>query len=408
MDYKKQALYNTAGNLIYMACLWVLSVLTVRLSGFEDAGVFSIAMSVGNIFYFIAMYGMRSFQASDAIRQFSGRVYIITRVVTVGIGILLCVVYLFFCDYEGYTVTAILLYLIFKCLEAGSDVLFGELQKVGHLEVCGISMSAKGIVSVIVFCAVMYFTKNLNYALAGITIVALITLFLYDTPSYTKFCKEDKNAPSQSVKALLLIGFPMLLTTVFPIMVTAIPRLQLENQLGNEMLGIYSSISTPTVLLTTIIPNMLCPFMTYYGECYQKGENKKLYKMLWLSILYSALLGLAACICAFFLGDFVLGLLFGKDVLPYMYIFIPLIIATTVYAFSMCGNSVLITIRHPFWLTSFAAAALVVCLVISEPLVKAYGMMGAVYAFGIPYGVQFMLQLIYMTYILLKKNKGEQ
>jgi len=33
MDYKKQALYNTVGNLVYMAALWLISVLTVHLSG---------------------------------------------------------------------------------------------------------------------------------------------------------------------------------------------------------------------------------------------------------------------------------------------------------------------------------------------------------------------------------------
>lgn len=408
MDYKKQALYNTVGNVVYMGCLWILSVVTVRCSGFEDAGVFSLAMSIGNIFFFIAMYGIRSFQASDTIHEYSGLVYYKTRIITIIISLLLCVAYLAFTGYDFYTQAAILLYLVFKCVEAASDVVFGELQRVGHLEVCGISMSLKGFLSVIVFTLLLIASHNLNIALTGIIGLTILFLMLYEWKAYLKYRDPMEKKNAGNVRALLIAGFPMLLTTLFPIIVTAVPRLMLEAQMGKEILGIYSSISTPTVLITTIVPNMLCPIMTYYGECYQEKKYLKILKMLWISILGTVLLGVMACIMAYFLGDLVLGLVFGTQVLPYMYIFIPMIIATTVYACSMCGNSVLITIRYPKWLTSFAGAALLVSLLITGPLVKRGGahqaLMGTVWAFGIPFLLQFVLQILFVTKVLLEKE----
>ena len=399
MDYKKQALYNTVGNLVYMVALWLVSVLTVRLSGFDDAGVFSIAMSVGNIFYFIGMYGMRSFQASDTLYQYGPADYFAVRWITIGIAMVALAGYLLIAGYTVYISMAIALYTFFKCAEAASDVCFGELQRVGHLEVCGISMSAKGIICVPVYCVVLWLSKNINLALTGMIVVSGIFL-VYDLCAYRKWRHPEKSKKPQAVRALLKAGFPMLLTTVFPIIVTAMPRLALERYWGTEALGIYSSISTPTVLITTLVPNILTPFMTYYGLCYHEKRFRKLLQMLGVSLVCTAALGAVACLCAWLLGDFVMGLIFGAEILAHLYLFIPLILATTIYAFSMCANSVLISIRRPVWLTVFAGAALVVSLACSYPLVQSMGQMGAVWAFALPFGVQSAMQLIYLVYQL--------
>lgn len=402
MDYKKQAIYNTIGNVVYMACLWLISILVVRISGFYDAGIFSLAMTIGNIFYFIAMYGIRSFQASDVTDEYSGKVYFKARIITVIASLVICCVYLCLTKCNFYSFLAVLIYTLFRGIEALSDVAFGELQKVGHLEVAGISMSVKGIICIVVFSFVLVLSRNLNYALLSIVFVAIVFFIFYDYRKCKKYCNLMKQNSNGNVKKLLFTGFPMLLTTVFPIIVTAIPRLTLENFYGTEMLGIYSSITMPTVLLTTIIPNMLCPFMTYYGICFQKKQKKKLFILMWGSIFCSALLGLIASVLAYFLGDVIMGIIFGEKILPYMYVFIPLIIATTIYAFSMCGNSVLVTIRQPAWLTSFAASALLISIVITPWLVQNFFMLGAVWAFGIPFAVQFLLQVIFVGYKLLK------
>lgn len=401
MNYKKQAFYNTAGNLVYMCSLWLISsVLTVRISGFEAAGIFSLAMSVGNIFYYIAVYGMRSFQASDATYQYSPKDYIVVRGITIAVAAVFLGVYLVTTDYSSYFRTAIVLYTLYKFLEAYSDVFFGELQRVGHLEICGVSMSLKGFFSVAVFSMVLTWSDNLNYALLAMVMIAALFLVAYDWRGYKKYRNMQITQSCTSISGLLRAGFSMLLTTVFPIVVTAIPRIALEDCYGTEILGIYSSIATPTVLITTLVPNILAPFMTLFGMCYHRKEYSKLFRMLLVALGLTALLGGVACVCAYFLGDGVMSLLFGQEILPYMYLFIPLIVATTVYALSMAANSVLISIRQPIWLTLCAAMALVVSLVFSRRLVQSAGIMGTVWAFGVPFFVQFVFQIGYLVFKL--------
>lgn len=397
MDYKKQAFYNTVGNLVYMISLWLISsVLTVRISGFEAAGIFSIAMSVGNIFYYIAVYGMRSFQASDSLYQYTPKDYIVIRRITISFALAVLLIYLAIVGYSADITIAILLYTLYKFFEAYSDVFFGELQRVGHLEICGISMSLKGIISTVAFCIVLYFLGNLNAALLAMVAIAVFFLLAYDIRGYRKYQNEVGNKPVTSLTGLLKAGFSMLLTTVFPIVVTAVPRLALERYCGTEVLGIYSSIATPTVLITTLVPNVLAPFMTLFGVCFHQKEYHRLLKMLGVALLATAVLGIVACMGAYFLGDIVMSLLFSPEILPHMYLFIPLILATTVYALSMAANSVLISIRQPVWLTACSAAALITSFIISDPLVLRMGEMGTVWAFGIPFAVQLILQVGYL------------
>lgn len=40
MDYRRQAAINSMGSVVLMFGQWLISVLLVRMSGYEDAGVF--------------------------------------------------------------------------------------------------------------------------------------------------------------------------------------------------------------------------------------------------------------------------------------------------------------------------------------------------------------------------------
>ena len=48
LSVKANMIYNTVGATLYYFCIWLASVLIVRMSGFEDAGIFSLAITVTN------------------------------------------------------------------------------------------------------------------------------------------------------------------------------------------------------------------------------------------------------------------------------------------------------------------------------------------------------------------------
>ena len=59
--------WNSIGSIFYLGCQWLMTVVVVWIAGLETAGILSLAMSVSNIWYSFAVYGMRNFQVSDTV-----------------------------------------------------------------------------------------------------------------------------------------------------------------------------------------------------------------------------------------------------------------------------------------------------------------------------------------------------
>ena len=92
MGVKKQAFLNTFGNMVYLVTLWLLTVITTQLLGYEAVGNLTLAMAIGNIIVLFQSYGVRGFQASDITFVYSPDVYFRSRLITVIIGVLLGIV----------------------------------------------------------------------------------------------------------------------------------------------------------------------------------------------------------------------------------------------------------------------------------------------------------------------------
>ena len=89
LSLKKNMLYNTIGTSIYLGLQWLITILVVRASGYEDAGILSLAMSISNTIYAISSFGMRGYQSSDIKEEFDNYTYVLSRIITCLIGIII-------------------------------------------------------------------------------------------------------------------------------------------------------------------------------------------------------------------------------------------------------------------------------------------------------------------------------
>ncbi len=169
MNFKMQATINTSGNFIYFVAVWSLTVITTNALGYEDAGILTLAMTVGNVIAMIQMYGVRSYQASDMSFRYSPGDYLKARALTVVIswviGIIICITL----GYSGKIMVAVMGFGLVKTSESFSDVLFGNDQRMGHLEYAGYSMIARGFFLAILFCLGVSFLNDLNAGLFMMT-----------------------------------------------------------------------------------------------------------------------------------------------------------------------------------------------------------------------------------------------
>lgn len=386
MDYRKLTFYNTLGNLVYLFAQWLFTVLVVRISGIESAGIMSLAISAGNIFFFIQCYGMRSFQVSDVKGEYSAKRYVLSRYSTIIIGLVLCILYCLICGYSIDKAGAILAFLLYRTFEAMSDVYFSELQKIGRLEILAKSMSLKGILSVGVFSIVLYFTDNLTLALIAISVLAMLITVIYDRRKFCELITSEKIGfkLNDSFK-LLKVCFVLMVSVLLPVIITSIPRIMLEQYHGTELLGHYGNVSAPPTLIIAVIPSILTPLMTLYGNWIKEKETKKLIFAFLMSLVGTVIFGLVCMLGVFLLGEPVMALIFTDEIIPYVHYLYPLIVVLTIYSMTFCANSLLICLRYKNDVFIYSIIASLLCVVISPYLIKNYDIWGVIFSMGISY-----------------------
>ena len=135
---------NAVGVIVLMFAQWLISVILVRISGFEMAGRFSLAMSISNIFYAIQNYQMRNYQLSDSRQKYPEKQYRLAREMLILISFVFCIIYLRFMGYGIRNSLAIVFYLAYSATYMISDTLMIPLQREGYLYITGVSNIIRG------------------------------------------------------------------------------------------------------------------------------------------------------------------------------------------------------------------------------------------------------------------------
>lgn len=401
MDFRRQAAINSLGAVAALFGQWLISVLLVRMAGYEDAGIFSLAMTVSNIFNFFANYGLRNFQVSDVQGVYQQRQYLLTRLITVGCSFVVCLVYLSVAGgYSAVESGAILLYLAYSNVTILGDTLLGTLQLHGLLQINGYSSILRGGVCFVGFVAAYAVSHSLLVSLAVMAACALVCTLLYDWRWYCKVEKVQwfRSGDLPAAGRLLRTCFTLMLSSLLPVITTALPRRAIQKISGTEQLGYFSTIFTPTVLITTLIPAIIVALVPRMAKAWTEGDRRGFLKFVSQIYLISAGLVLLAELAALVAGRPVMRLLFGTEILDYYSLLYWAILATGLNVLTSCGNSALIAARSHRLVAVGSAVALVVTALLADVLVKAFGITGAAYVLTFGYGAQVVFQLGVIVY----------
>lgn len=397
LSIQSSILWNTVGSMFYLACQWLITVLVVRLSGVETAGILSLSMSVCNIWYCIAVYGMRNFQVSDTLNHYSNGSYIFSRVISCSIAGLGCIIYTFIMPYNLVTTTCVLFYFLYKCSEAFFDVYAGIFQKSWRLDLAGKSLLLRGILTIGSFCILLVATNNLPITLAGMAIICLTAILLYDIPQARKITSVKLDCRIPEVKNLFIECFPLVVYTFLSTAIGSIPKLFLERIAGSYDLGIYSSVATPTLIIQMGATYIFNPFVTLFAERYTQKDYHgflSILKKCALSVLGIAVVGV---IGGKVFGSFGLRILYGTEIAAYVKLLIPLILCTILTAFSwlLCG---ILTATHQFRGLVIANIIAVVASVLFSPMLeKRFSMQGASLALALATILEVLVLLFYLS-----------
>lgn len=395
MDIKKQITLNTVGASLSLFSQWLISVALVRMGGFEDAGIFSLVMSIANVFGAVANYSIRQYQVSDAGHRFTQRQYLWARICTIGASFLLCGLYL--AADAGYTSVSrwgIVIYLVYTDLNFFSDIMFGTLQLKDKLYLNGYSNIQKSAYCLAAFMASYAIRKDLLLSLLCMTLANAATVVLYDLRHYVREEEHPFRAQGDgaAVRGILRLCFPLMVSTMLPLVTTAAPRRSIEALLGDKQLGYFSSLFTPTVIITTLVPTVILGFVPAIAKCWEDREKGAFMRQVvgcFVGILAFTLLAL---LCALIAGRPVMKLLFGSEILQYFDLLYLAIVVSGLSALRGCGGSILICMRRTGTVTAASAAELAIALALSHALIAKSGIRGAAVALLAAYGVGMAIE----------------
>ena len=407
---QENMLFNTVGSLIYYICQWMMTVFEVKLSGMEDAGVLSLAMSVTAAPAIIGLFNMRSYQVSDIKGEFSDRLYLRSRVYTNALSFLLCMAMIAFYGYSLQKAIVILVFMLSKVVEGFVDVYYGIDQKLERLDYAGISMTMRGIGGAICFVLGLAVGHSLLLGVFFMTSFSALVVIFYDRKKVGQLSKQKKEEAgrretSQQLRRLLITCFPLAVVAFLNNLSLNLPKLELEQAYGSTIMGIYNSIASPTIVIQLAATTIFAPLIPMLSLQYEKGEKKEMMQVLRRFFLLAAGLTIV-CLAAVKLLERVGGLswilvrLFDKKVesavpLFFWIVILSILIAINACLFSLC--TLLRAIRSQYLI---GIAGVGISYLVTGFFIAKYEMVGTIASIAATLFAQIVIQIIIIVHRL--------
>lgn len=405
---RKNILLNTFGNIFYSLCQWLITIVVVYVENYEygAAGILSLAMTTSSSFSAISMFSMRSYQISDAKREFSPGQYFSSRIITCAAALIACTV----AAIPGNTpfqMICIILFMLIRVAEGFADVLFGIDQMHDRYGLICASCILRGGATVVGFVGGMLLTHDLLITLLVMAVLNLLVVFLFDTRKTfslesVKIKLKDSELITLYRRCLPIVAYTFLLG-----LVNTIPKTVLQRTSGDDILGIYSSIASPTLIVQVFASVAFAPIIPKLAEFLEKKDYRSFSKFLRLS--YLALIGLAAVAMAgaALVGRAGLVLLFKEDILEYYGLFMPIVMCTILLACVWILQTIAVTVRRLKTLLIGMAVDFVILCLVTYPCIERFGVNGTSYAQIIVYALMIPFIILICEYDIAKRKRLE-
>ncbi len=376
--------------------MWLLTVLVVRLStDYQNSGALAFAMSVGNVFFMLATYNLRTYQVADTTEEYSPSNYIAIRLITVAGAIIICIPYSIIVSPSTSTLLTILTFLLFKSDESFTNVLYGVDQQKLRLDISGISQIIRGFACVATFTSLMITTGSLQVALFVMALSCLAVTFFFDLPQTGALVPSlSPHVSFAKCKRLLIHCLPSALGIVISNFVVSTARQLFGINCGEAALGIYASVATPCVVVQVLAQNLYTPMLGPIANLFRSGKSQAARKS------YSKL------ICGVFIGCFLLStvvflfskplltIVYGSDIASYSYLMPGVLAVASCSALLALQTDLLIVFDAIKMSLLMNAAAFIVMISTLFPFIDRFYMNGISYSLCVAYLIALSIGFI--------------
>lgn len=406
-DALRLFIWNSGGLGFYLLCKWSLTIIVVRLStGFEDAGYLALAMSITNLLYCFAAYGVRNYQVSDTKNEHTLNVYVTSRVITVVAAYFFCIVFcLFYLGFDKRSLI-VLLYMILMAGEALSDVFQGAAQKHWRMDIVGLSFLFRGILLIGAF-VIFYLISGLILAVMISSVLTWFVIYFFDIKQVKKIESFHMELKRDCIFRLLKKCFPLMAMVLIHIAFVSVARISVENNFGVDTLGIFNSATLPAAILFNATLFVFAPFVNILSLSFSQGNIKRFSRQfIYVCGIVIILISIAVLISET-VGGYLLSLLFGEEIYRYAYLFTEALIVTGI-ASLLWFLCIVLTVIRRLMIIMIGCSIGFLCSLVSAPwFFENYGMSGANYMQFVGFGVSLAILLVAYVFYMRQFKKEE-
>ena len=380
-NYFWNSVKNLSGIVVYYFCQWLTLIIIIRIAGYSISGEFSLVISFTNLFGFLSLYSIRSFQLSDVSRRFLPQQYSGAYIITGGLAIVFFLLILPISGYNRKIIFSCLIYMLYKLCETFSVYIFTYMQLEDRYSDIAISYCFKGIIPLIGFAAWLYFIQDLFQSLCIMSLLYIVIIIFYDLKKARLFF--PRGIIMKDSILILKECFPMMLSSLILPFMLFITRYTEEKVYGVTELGYYSAFIMIIVVLSVMAGAVYQVLLPILSKKYVKRLTGDIVRIIFTVLGIIVIVALIIILLARFIGDRAFSLVFGAEILGHMYLLLP-VIFTSVMLTVMSFSSVCLTAmqkRVPMLIGMLAGAVLLSVFVI--PATRSGGMLGATNIFTI-------------------------
>lgn len=357
----------------------------------------------------VATLSLRTFQVANMDERFSDGDFLFTRAITSIVSLALCIIAIVGSGYTFYTSECVILFMVYRLSEAIVDVLHGIDQRAWRLDIVGKSFLMRGGVMLIAFAIGELFFQSLPLSIILMGIGVYGVILCYDVPSCQKCTQLNLKLNRENFFLLVKIGVPLGAFAFLMNLLSSIPRLFMERWYGEDILGIFGSITTITVLIPQLASFIFNPLIPVFAERWKSNNINGFNKLFMISIVAVALIGVAAIAGSYLFGEWGLSLIFGNSIRSYSYLLCPVIGTAILTAYIWLLGSILTILGDYSTLAYLSLISVAGCLVASVLLIQKNAFVGTVLAMTIGLSMECIFLGVRTAAVIVKRlKKGKE
>lgn len=410
ISIKKNYIWNMLGTISSSLISVILLLLASRLLDSRNSDIFSIAYALGQQFFIIGYFQIRNMQSTDVQERYSFVSYHNTRIVTVIMMLLTSLGYIFAQGYSFYKAVIILLLVLYRAIDAYSDVFQGYFQQRNRSDLAGKVQFYRSWVSMLSFGLSLVLTKSLMISSAIICLINIVLTAILDYRISTRnfeinFCpsilKDNSNIISILKEAFPLFLNGFLITYVYNEAKIDIDSLLAQGLFSNGIQRDFNVLFMPVFVLSLLF-FVLRPLTTQLSIYWYEQKYSLFYKQVCLLFATMTVLGTIIIGLGYLIGTEILGLVYGTSLIEYKVPFVILLGGGILNVLALVIDIVMTIYRKQTYLVIAYITTFIVAKFITMPFVKGEGIMGASLSFLISMIIFFSTSLL--IYICVNNN----